>query len=93
MTAQWLAEIDTMRTRMRGVRDALAAAGTAGRIDLTPLAGQNGLFAMLPVTKDEVAALREEYAIYMAASGRVNIAGLTHANLPKFIAALAAVTG
>ena len=91
MTAQWLAELDTMRARMRQVRDALAAAGTAGRIDLTPLGTQNGLFAMLPVTKEEVATLREEHGIYMAASGRINIAGLTSANLPKFIAALAAV--
>lgn len=92
LTAQWLAELDTMRARMRGVRDALAAAGTAGRIDLVPLGHQNGLFSMLPVTKDEVTALREEHGIYMAASGRINIAGLTSANLPKFIAALAAVT-
>jgi aromatic-amino-acid transaminase len=91
MTAQWLAELDTMRARMRQVRDALAAAGTAGRIDLTPLGTQNGLFAMLPVTKEEVATLREEHGIYMAASGRINIAGLTSANLPKFIAALGAV--
>ena len=93
LTAMWLAELDTMRTRMRAVRDALAATGTAGRIDLTPLGTQNGLFAMLPVTKEEVATLREDHAIYMAASGRINIAGLTMANLPKFIAALAAVTG
>jgi aromatic-amino-acid transaminase len=91
MTAQWLAELDDMRARMRGVRDALAKAGTAGRIDLTPLAHQNGLFSMLPVTKEEVAQLREEHGIYMAASGRINIAGLTPGNLPKFIAALAAV--
>lgn len=91
MTRQWLAELDDMRARMRGVRDALAKAGRAGRIDLAPLGHQNGLFSMLPVTKDEVAALREDHGIYMAASGRINIAGLTHANLPKFIAALAAV--
>ena len=93
MTKAWLAELDDMRSRMRGVRDALAAAGTAGRIDLTPLGTQNGLFAMLPVTKEVVAQLREEHGIYMAASGRINIAGLTSANLPKFIAALAAVAG
>jgi aromatic-amino-acid transaminase len=93
LTREWLAELDTMRARMRSVRDALAATGTAGRIDLTPLGTQNGLFAMLPVTKEEVARLREEHAIYMAGSGRINIAGLTMANLPKFVAALAAVTG
>ena len=93
MTKAWLAELDTMRARMRSVRDALAKAGTAGRIDLTPLGTQNGLFSMLPVTKEEVAALREDHGIYMAASGRINIAGLTRDNLPKFIAALAAVAG
>jgi aromatic-amino-acid transaminase len=91
LTKLWLEELDDMRARMRGVRDALASAGTAGRIDLTPLGTQNGLFAMLPVTKEEVAALREDHGIYMAGSGRINIAGLTTANLPKFIAALAAV--
>jgi len=91
MTKMWLAELDTMRARMRSVRDALAAQGSAGRIDLTPLGTQNGLFAMLPVTTEEVARLREDHGIYMAASGRINIAGLTMANLPKFIAALADV--
>ncbi|MFM7403755.1 MAG: aromatic amino acid transaminase [Erythrobacter sp.] len=93
LIAQWQAELDDMRARMRGVRAALAAAGRVGRIDLTPLGTQSGLFAMLPVTKDEVTTLREEHGIYMAASGRINIAGLTSANLPKFIAALAAVAG
>jgi aromatic-amino-acid transaminase len=93
LTALWLAELDDMRARMRQVRDALAAAGRAGRIDLAPLGRQNGLFSIVPVTKEEVVALREEHGIYMAASGRINIAGLTMANLPRFIAALAQVTG
>ena len=92
LTQVWLAELDEMRARMRQVRDALAAAGTAGRIDLTPLGLQNGLFSIVPVTKDEVVTLREDHGIYMAASGRINIAGLTMANLPKFIAALGQVT-
>lgn len=92
LTKQWLAELDEMRSRMRQVRDALAEAGTAGRIDLTPLAAQNGLFSIVPVTKDEVVTLREDHGIYMAASGRINIAGLTMGNLPKFVDALAAVT-
>ena len=93
LTKLWLEELDEMRGRMRAVRDALAEAGTAGRIDLTPLAAQNGMFSIVPVTKDEVVTLREEHGIYMAASGRINIAGLTMGNLPQFVAALAAVTG
>lgn len=93
LTKLWLAELDTMRARMRQVRDALADAGRVGRADLTPLGTQNGLFSVLPITKEEVAKLREEHGIYMAASGRINIAGLTPNNLPRFIAALAAVAG
>ncbi len=93
LTKLWLAELDTMRARMRQVRDALADAGRVGRVDLTPLGTQNGLFSMLPISKEEVATLREDHGIYMAASGRINIAGLTPGNLPQFIAALAMVAG
>ncbi|MGB3472685.1 MAG: aromatic amino acid transaminase [Erythrobacter sp.] len=93
MTATWTDELDQMRTRMRQVRDRLAAAGTVGSVDLTPLGTQNGLFSVLPVTKEQVVEMREEHGIYMAGSGRINIAGLTMDNIDKFIAALADVTG
>ena len=92
MTQDWLDELDTMRTRMRQVRDRLASAGMAGSVDLTPLGTQNGLFSMLPVSKEQVVRLREEHAIYMAGSGRINIAGLTMDNIDKFIDAIADVT-
>jgi len=50
------------------------------------------MFAMLPLTKDQIDALRADHGVYMAGSGRINVAGLTMGNLPKFTAALAAVT-
>lgn len=93
LTGMWLDELDQMRQRMRQVRATLAEAGMAGGVDLTPLGKQNGLFSVLPVTKEQVVELREEHAIYMAASGRINIAGLTNANIQKFVDAIAAVTG
>ncbi|MEL6738927.1 MAG: aminotransferase class I/II-fold pyridoxal phosphate-dependent enzyme, partial [Pseudomonadota bacterium] len=93
MTQVWLDELDQMRTRMRQVRERLAEAGTAGSVDLTPLGTQNGLFSVLPVTKEQVVQLREEHGIYMAGSGRINIAGLTMDNIDKFIGAVTAVTG
>ena len=93
LTAQWLDELETMRARMRQVRETLAKAGTAGAVDLTPLAHQNGLFSMLPLTKEQVERLRTEHAIYMAGSGRINVAGLHQGNIGKFVEALAAVTG
>lgn len=93
LTQNWLDELAQMRQRMRQVRDYLANAGVVGSVDLKPLGTQSGLFAMLPVTKDQVVALREEHGIYMAGSGRINIAGLTMGNIDKFIAAIADVTG
>ncbi len=93
LTQQWLDELDQMRARMRQVRARLAEAGQAGGVDLTPLGTQNGLFSVLPVTKEQVVQLRDEHGIYMAGSGRINVAGLTMDNIDKFIAAIAEVTG
>ena len=93
MTALWLDELTQMRERMRKVRATLGDAGMAGGVDLSPLANQNGLFSMLAVTPEQVKQLREEHAIYMAGSGRVNIAGLHMGNIEKFVSAVAAVTG
>jgi aromatic-amino-acid transaminase len=92
LTAMWLDELETMRTRMRQVRDRLAKARSAGAIDLTPLGNQNGLFSVLPLSKEQIAALRADHGIYMAGSGRINIAGLTEGNIDKFVRALAEVT-
>lgn len=93
LTQQWLDELDQMRERMRQVRARLAEAGTAGGVDMTPLGGQNGLFSMLPVSKEQVGELRDKHGIYMAGSGRINVAGLTMDNIDKFIEAVADVTG
>jgi aromatic-amino-acid transaminase len=92
MTATWLEELDEMRARMRRVRDRLAAADSeVPGLNLTALARQNGLFAMLPLGKAQIAKLREDHGIYMAGSGRINVAGLHAGNTEKFIAALGEV--
>ena len=93
LTQLWQDELDQMRERMRQVRAKLAEAGTAGSVDLTPLGTQNGLFSVLPVSKEQVAELRNDHGIYMAGSGRINIAGLTMGNIDKFVSAIAEVTG
>ena len=92
LTALWQDELDTMRARMRQVRDRLAAAGKVGSLDLTPCGTQNGLFSVLALTPEQILKLREDHGIYMAGSGRINIAGLTMGNIEKFIADLATVT-
>ena len=92
LVALWLDELDTMRERMRQVRAKLAAAGSAGKVDLTPMGGQNGLFSIVPLTGEQIMAMREKHGVYMAGSGRINVAGLTMGNIDQFIAAVADVT-
>jgi len=48
---------------------------------------------VLPLSKDQIQEMRSKHAIYMAGSGRINIAGLHDGNIEKFINALADVTG
>ncbi|OYX61883.1 MAG: aromatic amino acid aminotransferase [Novosphingobium sp. 32-60-15] len=93
LTAMWLAELDDMRDRMRWVRDRLAAAEQVGSVNMAPLGVQNGLFSMLPLNGEQILAIREKHGVYMAGSGRINIAGLTDGNIDQFIAALGDVAG
>jgi aromatic-amino-acid transaminase len=47
----------------------------------------------LPLGREQIAALRENHAVYMAGSGRINVAGLTEGNIDRFVSALAEVAG
>ena len=84
MRAQWTGELDQMRTRINALRTALAAAHP----QLAAIAGQRGMFAMLPVSAAAVAAMRADHGIYMAGNGRINIAGLRLDTIPAFVAGL-----
>lgn len=86
LTAQWRAELDAMRMRLNNVRAALAEADPR----LEPLRDQHGLFALLPLSPAQVEAMRSDHAVYMAGSGRINIAGLTDQTVQPFVQALSA---
>lgn len=92
LTAQWLDELHQMRDRMRQVRARLGAAGKTGGVDLSPIGNQHGLFSIIPFTAEQVQAMRAEHGIYFAASGRINVAGLTMGNIDQFLAAVESVT-
>lgn len=77
----WQEELASMRERINGLRKAVANSLP----QLSAVANQRGLFSLLPVSKDAVQLLREERAIYMAPDGRINIAGLSEANMPHFV--------
>ena len=93
LRARWEVELAGMRDRIQGNRaalvDALAARAVPG--DWEPLRRQRGMFALLGLSAEEVARLRNEHAVYVVARGRINVAGLTSTNLPLVADALAAV--
>ena len=84
LTAEWRAELDTMRARLNGVRAQIAAADPR----LAYIARQYGMFSMLPLTLEQVKALRSDHAVYMADSGRFNVVGMSDEALPRFLAAV-----
>lgn len=85
----WRAELDSMRLRINRLRAGLAASHPR----LAPLAAQRGMFAMLPISPDDVGRLQVERGIYMARSGRINIAGLRRETIPAFADAIAPLLG
>lgn len=85
LTADWMAELETMRGRVASIRERLAA-GLARRWQvMTAIAGQEGMFSLLPLEEADVMRLRAEHAIYMPASGRINIAGLKSAEVDAVV--------
>lgn len=84
LTRQWREELDDMRLRINGMRSDLAALHPA----LTFLTQQKGMFSTLNITPDQVKTLREERGVYMTASGRIAICGLTPVNIGRFAKAL-----
>jgi aspartate/tyrosine/aromatic aminotransferase len=91
----WEKEVATMRNRINGMRqtliDALKAKGVPG--DYTFITQQRGMFSFTGLTKDQVETLRKRFAIYIVGSGRINVAGLTPANVERVAEAIGAVIG
>ncbi|HTM79898.1 aromatic amino acid transaminase [Asticcacaulis sp.] len=84
LTANWQAELATMRARINSVRTELARAVP----QLASVAQQTGMFVLLPLSREAVAELRVKHGVYMVENGRMNVAGLRSENLPRFAAAL-----
>lgn len=98
LTEQWLAELAQMRERINGMRSALRQGLDNRGVQLNAngngfIEQQNGMFTMSGLTKDQVAALKANHAIYIVGSGRINVAGITPSNLDTLCDAIASVTG
>lgn len=89
----WKDELKTMCTRLQDMRQTLYKTLILYEIDrdFSTILEQKGLFSFIGLTPSQVDRLREEYAIYMPPNGRINLAGLNHANVEYVAKALIAV--
>ncbi len=90
---EWEAELTEMRERIAQMRtlfvDSLKAEGVEQ--DFSFISRQNGMFSFSGLNRQQVARLKDEFAIYIVGSGRISVAGLTKSNMPAVCKAIAQV--
>lgn len=93
LRANWIVELAEMRERLKSMRSLLndALREKAPDRDFSHLVRATGMFCFLGVTPDQVARLKRDYGIYMVDSSRINVAGITEANVDYLAASIAAV--
>lgn len=79
----WISELNQMRDRIRQMRQdfvkKLAEVGVKQNFEF--LAGQNGMFSFSGISGAQVERLKNEFGIYMAQNGRINVAAITPGNI------------
>jgi aspartate aminotransferase len=88
----WMTELRHMANRINSLRTLLADRLTAAsQRDFGWIKAQRGMFSRLPLTPEQVVTAREALHIYMAPDGRINIAGVSPANVEHVATGLASV--
>nr|WP_201279491.1 aromatic amino acid transaminase [Cedecea colo] len=93
LKANWLAEVETMRRRILDMRQALVSVlktEVPGR-NFDYLLQQRGMFSYTGLSAEQVDRLRDEFGVYLIASGRMCVAGLNSNNVQRVAQAFAAV--
>lgn len=92
---RWVVELAAMRDRINGMRREFVRllADKGAKRDFGFIAEQRGMFSFSGLTKAQVERLRDDFAIYAVGSGRINVAGMTPANIGPLTDAIVAVLG
>ncbi|AOR57385.1 aspartate/tyrosine/aromatic aminotransferase [Pectobacterium parmentieri] len=93
LNADWKAEVEEMRTRILSMRQELVSAlkNALPNRNFDYLLTQRGMFSYTGFSPEQVDRLREEFGVYLIASGRMCMAGLNHSNVQRVAAAFAAI--
>lgn len=80
---EWESEITLMRQRIQRMRQLFVKTlqEKGAQQDFSFITKQNGMFSFSGLSKAQVLQLRDEFAIYVVDSGRINIAGMTLDNM------------
>ncbi|SUG26259.1 tyrosine aminotransferase, tyrosine repressible [Salmonella enterica subsp. arizonae] len=93
LKASWLAEVEAMRTRIISMRQTLVKVlkGEMPGRNFDYLLQQRGMFSYTGLSAERVDRLRDEFGVYLIASGRMCVAGLNSSNVQRVAKAFAAV--
>ncbi|HAP2034186.1 TPA: aromatic amino acid transaminase [Escherichia coli] len=93
LKTSWLAEVEEMRTRILAMRQELVKVLSTEMPErnFDYLLNQRGMFSYTSLSAAQVDRLREEFGVYLIASGRMCVAGLNTANVQRVAKAFAAV--
>lgn len=93
LRARWLAELDEMRDRLKGMRVLLSDAlkSKAPDHDFSHIVNAHGMFCFLGISEDQVTRLKQDFGVYMVGSSRINVAGITTDNVDYLTDSIAAV--
>ena len=93
LKASWLAEVEEMRTRILAMRQELVKVLSTEMPErnFDYLLNQRGMFSYTGLSAAQVDQLREEFGVYLIASGRMCVAGLNTQNVHRVAKAFAAV--
>ena len=89
----WEQELKGMRDRVNGMRKLFVATMKAkgAERDYSFIQEQRGMFSFSGMSAKQVDELREKFSIYIVRSGRINVAGMTPANMDRLCEAIVSV--
>ncbi len=93
LRARWVEELGEMRERLHDMRQLLndALRAEASEHDFSHVVRARGMFCFLGISTEQVRRLKKDHAVYMVDSSRINIAGITAANVGHIARSVAAV--
>ena len=90
---QWEQEVTDMRERINRMRHLFVETLNEKGVDkdFSYIARQRGMFSFSGLNPEQVRRLRDEFAIYIVGSGRINVAGMIESNMDYLCDAIASV--